>query len=133
MATTTACPLPLHNDESTLAALLTIDENDVVLTIGELEKNGNQSKLQLSPDEILKSDLEDLESITVVQLLLQDDCILERLERFLLQRRKRGDRVRVFTKQEIPDWGSPTAVSSDNKLVVYENDCRFQMRMQRYR
>jgi hypothetical protein len=137
MMATTTCPLLPDDDEATLAALLTIDDqNDVVLTITESEATEEPKSKEdtMSTDQFLQSDLEDLESITVIQLDYPSIRIVERLERFLLQRRKQGHRVRVITKQEIRDWGSPTAAttSSGNKMV-YENDCRFQMRMQRYR
>ena len=74
-----------------------------------------------------------LEKYTMIRLhLTTSDSIfslLPKLESLMLQQRKRGNRVRVITKIDIPDWGSPLANNEEQN--VYENDCRFQMRMQR--
>lgn len=114
---------------------LQLDKDDVLLKIGTgsslVEVPKNTRTINMSVHEFLQSDLEDLEPVTIIQLLDDDDStLMPRLERLLLQRRKQGHRVRVVSSVEIPDWGAPMARST-SEVFVYENDCRFQMRMQR--
>ena len=116
---------------------LQLDKDDVLLKIGtgsSLVEATTSRTINMSVQEFLQSDLEDLEPVTMIQLLGDDNnnnsTLMPRLERLLLQRRKQGHRVRVVSGVEIPDWGAPMARNT-SEVFVYENDCRFQMRMQR--
>jgi hypothetical protein len=110
-----------------------LDEDDVVLTVGSIEgalNVTNCKSMHMKAEDFRTADLEDLEAATVVQLVQPlEDHSMARLERVMMQRRKKGDRVRVVTNHEIHDWGN--AIDTREKQFVYENDCRFQMRMQR--
>lgn len=112
---------------------LQLDKDDILLKIGtgKFLVEATTSTINMSVHEFLQSDLEDLEPVTMIQLLDDNSTLMPRLERLLLQRRKQGHRVRVVSSVEIPDWGAPMAASDTPQICVYENDCRFQMRMQR--
>ena len=133
-----SCPPP---SSLSMEEALKIDENDKVLSIvaddsrtAVTSNGGVETTPQvLAVSSFIASDLEDLEQYTMIRLQSTTSdsifSLLPKLESLLLQQRKRGNRVRVITKIDIPDWGSPLVNNEEQN--VYENDCRFQMRMQR--